>query len=290
LHIPALSLLLALINLAWAGPDQTTDAQAFDRFFSAGYDYCDAMMVGAYWGKDTYEAKLRMGRKVDSAGKDAVDALVKSALEQARSRGTPTCSIYDAGYTYQDAEALAALWGTSVENVKTSMELKINGGDEVILREELARARAAGHGGSSNPLGMSSQDEAAAFSRYADSRYAYCDARVLGTYWGGDAYTGKLLIGRKLIDGIRDSLQLSLKEARTQAISRGETCDFYETNYTYEDAVALSTAWKMSLADTKAKVGHLKMHSDLSGVNEVLGRGKKASEKKGKKQGKAKKK
>jgi hypothetical protein len=87
--------------------------------FFQHYTYCDAKLLGTYWGKSTFDAKIRAGEKILRNVKWIVD----NALRQARSQNNVNCSYYDEGYSYDDAVLLAEYWG---KNTAWDAKLKMN--------------------------------------------------------------------------------------------------------------------------------------------------------------------
>jgi hypothetical protein len=84
-------------------PSQTTDL--FNIYFSSRYDFCDAKLVGALWGADAGEGKLIIADKIRNGIGNNIDLI----LDESRGNGH-RCDWTDAGYSYEDAEALAAYW------------------------------------------------------------------------------------------------------------------------------------------------------------------------------------
>jgi hypothetical protein len=98
----------------------------------------------------------------------------------------------------------------------------------------------------------STSQEDQAFSAYANSRYEYCDAKMVAALWGLDVYAGKLRIGNKILYGIADIVEEDLTNSR----QRGNSCNFNETGFSYRDARRLSNAWggRLSVWDAKTKI------------------------------------
>jgi hypothetical protein len=104
----------------------------------------------------------------------------------------------------------------------------------------------------SPPIAHAASQEDQAFSAYANSRYEYCDAKMVGALWGMDAYAGKLRIGNKILYGIANIVEEDLTNSR----QRGNSCNFDETGFSYQDAQRLSSAWggRLSVWDAKTKI------------------------------------
>ncbi len=92
-----------------------TEIEELDAFFSYGeYTYCDAKMLGNYWGLSLIEAKALIGRKV--LWGDTGIALLKQYFVDAQVKALSEydnniCYFTENGYTYDDAVALADFWG-----------------------------------------------------------------------------------------------------------------------------------------------------------------------------------
>lgn len=80
-------------------------AQA-NTFLNNGYNYCDARILGLFWGMGPDQAKIEGGRKIQGGGGQVLRGEI---MPMARNRFK--CEWSDTGHTYQDAERLAAYWG-----------------------------------------------------------------------------------------------------------------------------------------------------------------------------------
>jgi hypothetical protein len=89
----------------------STPAEArsdMDRFAASGYTYCDAKLIGDLWGIGVDQAKAQIGMKI----RTGIGGNIPSVLQLSRQAGH-ACTWDDTGYTYEDAQQLAELWGTS---------------------------------------------------------------------------------------------------------------------------------------------------------------------------------
>lgn len=93
----------SLTIVALAQPAQAGD---IDRFASSGYTYCDAKLLGALFNKSVDDAKLLIGEKI----RNGIGSNIPLVLRESRQDGN-SCSWEDTGYSYEDAEQLAQLWG-----------------------------------------------------------------------------------------------------------------------------------------------------------------------------------
>ena len=97
-----------------------------------------------------------------------------------------------------------------------------------------------------NPLPATADD--AEWARYASSGYDYCDAVILAAQWGEGVDDAKATIGRKLGFGNKDIIEENLTSARAS----GKRCEFQDTQFSYDDAEALSKLWRTSVTEAKA--------------------------------------
>lgn len=277
MRLPSLVVVLALVGFTLSGSARAGTNEELAAFANSKYDYCDAKLLGAYWGQSIDEAKARIGRKIGWHDEDILNGMLKDALTRAQTNNSPKCEYYEAGYTYDDAEALSRLWGVDVAEAKARMQRKMMWGNEDVLKAEIATAR------SSSPA--SGNDDDAAARRFFDSAYCYCDARVLSALWGGSVWDAKVTMGRKIGWGNQSILDSELSRARQAAVGRGETCEFMETNYTYDDAVALGKFWNIPVPDAKARIGKMTINGKQQQLNTAL-KSAKSGKKGGKKGGK----
>ena len=92
-------------------------ADQYDAFWDAGYTAADADALAQLWATDVTSAKSRAGQALlDGA---ALPVAPGQTPEGPLVDGDPVWSAYSgAGYTYDDAVALAALWETDVTQAK----------------------------------------------------------------------------------------------------------------------------------------------------------------------------
>jgi len=248
-----ITVFLALLGLSWAAPVQANTQEEWDHYNGSAYDFCDAKVLGAHWGESEKDAKYRIGRKIGWGDQSILEEALADARAQALSAGTPTCTIQEAGYDYQDAEALARTWNKSIDDTKTHMVNKIFWGNEDLLQKELQAAQTPPSDPESNidysgsPLQSPSERNA-----YDVSAYDYCDAKVLGAHWGESTTDAKYRIGWKIGRSEQSTVESNLAAARSQALSAGTpTCTIQEVGYTYKDAEILAVAWNKSVDEAK---------------------------------------
>ena len=103
----ALLMSTALAGTAMAQPAFAQSQQrALNAFFSSGYTYCDAKLVGALWDMNPGQGKVEIGLKFLNRISENVDGV----LAQSRAVGH-RCDWEDLGLSYEDAQRMASVWG-----------------------------------------------------------------------------------------------------------------------------------------------------------------------------------
>ncbi|MEO1060171.1 MAG: LysM peptidoglycan-binding domain-containing protein [Actinomycetota bacterium] len=98
-------------------PQSQIELAAFDQ---SKYTYDDAVRLAWFWQQDIVETKQRIGRKVKWQNQKILDQMLYEATGQYN-------WILKSPYTMNDAEALAQLWGCTVEQAKVAGGHKIEG-------------------------------------------------------------------------------------------------------------------------------------------------------------------
>jgi hypothetical protein len=210
-------------------PSSAQASPDWDRYASSGYEYCDAVILGAHWGESVNQAKVTIGRKIGFGNAH----IVASDLDTAVGYGQ-RCAFEDTGFSYEDAVALAQLWGIGVEDAKAQLAEKVSTGYRGLAEDVVAQAHSQG---------VTDDD----WNNYANSGYAYCDAVMLGAHWGEGIEEAKLRIGRKIGWGDHHVVENDLQTARHQ----GQRCAFLDTGFGFNDAAALARMWGISVDEAK---------------------------------------
>jgi hypothetical protein len=117
-------------------------------------------------------------------------------------------------------------------------------------------------------LPAQAQPQAREYDAFFSSRYNYCDARILGEFYGSDADGGKVIIGRKILNGIGTNVPVVLREARNV----GYACSWEDTGYSYNDAITLASVWGLPEPyDAKLKAADLFTRGNSQQVRNALG-------------------
>jgi hypothetical protein len=247
---PAPGIALALLHLLSTHPASANPE--LERFFSSPYTYCDAQLLSTHWSESVSDAKATIGRKLNWGNADILNDDLRLARSAAIKRGVQ-CDFFQSVYTYDDAALLAKHWGVSVSDAKSIISDKLTWGNDAIIKSSLVEALTL-QSPTPTPSPAAAQDE---LSRFFDSAYTYCDARLLSTHWGDSLIDAKARIGRKLNWGDTDVIESMLSDARAEAHRTSTPCRFDETGLSFTDAQALADYWRTNTGDAKARVAQL---------------------------------
>ena len=112
-----------------------TQQDAWNKYFTQGYNYCDALVLAAFWGeKSAGDAKARLGHKMLAFGPAEGRLHITSARAKALKKPVEEmpCWYTDGGYTYDDAVLLGNYWGSGLESKSKMTRLLVEGRDSVI--------------------------------------------------------------------------------------------------------------------------------------------------------------
>jgi hypothetical protein len=96
-------------------------------------------------------------------------------------------------------------------------------------------------------------------------KYNACDAQILANYWGVSFNDAKVTGGQKIQAGNNITLREVLGNARGQS-----ECEWNDTGFNYDDAVALSKYWGNSTDQAKAKIVTFFSHGQSGLAKRVL--------------------
>jgi hypothetical protein len=149
-------------------------------------------------------------------------------------------AYFAAGYGYDDAVRLAALWHTE-QNIGL---VKAEAGRRLLAGETLPIAPHPSPSISAAPDPAASAD-AAAVQAFFDAGYVWDDAVKLAALWKlSDPSDAKVAAGKKLEAG--QKLPIAPKPANVAAAKESAAVNkFFAAGYTYDDAVKLATLWKL---------------------------------------------
>jgi hypothetical protein len=219
-------------------------------FFDAGYNTCQADLLAKVWQTDLDQAKTRAGQALLEGKQQAIE----DALNVVRHGGQPptgwtACAYHEYGYSYEDAERVAAAWSLSVEDAKA----KIEGG----LWYGTMDTVMAGVGGVDQPMGgLDEKLQYQAVDVFFMEGYSYCDASVIAATWGNDdTWAAKVGLGTRLMEGDRKGVDKELKKARKVQAKNGFECDYAQIGISWEMVEALASAWGTDTSEAKSIIG-----------------------------------
>jgi cytochrome c556 len=222
-----------------------------DAYFAAGYDYNNAVKLAAIWhikipaDRNLDPVKAEAGRRLLAGQTLPVKPNVKITPVDPKVQAEVD-AFFHAGYTVDDAVALAKLWKD-----KTPYDAKVEGGTKLLAGEKLPIKP-----GSSPSSGNQDDAQLAAFF---NAGYTYADAVKLAKMWKDKkVYDAKVDAGRRLLAGQVLPIPPS-GEKPTPGGDDAEAKDlnaFFSAGYDYKDAVRLAKIWKSKTAyDAKVEGG-----------------------------------
>ena len=182
---------------------------------------------------------------------------------------TPFDAYLDSPYNYNDAEALASFWGTSVSEAKDSIGMKLMNGDDKSLAFIMSDANKyvtskgiMGTKGEFNVKGYNAL-KGAYNGDYDEDYDANIEAKGGYGFKGGyDAKFNDAEIYKNGLDLKGDSPSGMDDWTGLQA--------FFKAGHPYNDAVALANHWEMSIEDAKSYIGEKLMSGQDKLLSHVL--------------------
>jgi hypothetical protein len=201
------------------------------------YTYCDVKILSEYWKTSAKDAKARIGGKIQAGADDLLRKEIYAGWQSTKQK----CSYVDGGFTFKDVQKLAKLWHITVAESKSTIESKLKSGSSIYLKEEIRNSAAQ------------ENDPYSVFSN--QTKYTYCDARMIGNLWGKSMAEGKKAIGQKLVAKNTKGLTKLVADARKNAKKNVDArCSYYDAGMSYEDLMLLAKLWKKPEGDMKALV------------------------------------
>jgi hypothetical protein len=102
----ALMMSSAMALVILGQPARAAAQDEYSAFFSSGYTYCDAKLMGALYGQDADGGKIIIGQKINNG----IESNIRVTLAESRRQGN-TCEWEDTGLSYNDALTMARVWG-----------------------------------------------------------------------------------------------------------------------------------------------------------------------------------
>lgn len=242
---------LAVTAPAPAMAQDGNETAFFNAYASSGYNYCDAKIMGAFYGFDPYKGKLEIGAKIVNN----ISENIKDILSSSRNQGA-FCSWSDVPLSYQDAETLGGFWGITTPEAKARAAEYYTRGQSGQLQDKLR------YGYTPQPA------KEVAFGRFFASGFSYCDAKLIGDLLGGTAEDGKVFIGQKIGFGLIENVPDYLNDSRRD----GNKCRWGEVPYDYDDAVKIADVWAMTVPSAKTAIANMVTVGRSDIVDAGLGR------------------
>jgi len=262
---------VATVRLA-GGEHDYSQQQELAAYFKAGYQLEQAQQLAGLWHESNLtrvkaEAglKLLQGQTLPVAPGSTPAIAVDRDVE----------AFFNAGYDYNDATKLMAIWHTA-----DAYHAKIKGGKEIESGEALP-IKPSGNAGTAAPTTSSSSATAKlraqkllgaasakpkqapssgaddgmspALEAYFNAGYDFSDAQQLATLWHqSDITTVKTEAGKKLLEGQTLPIPPSEQPAPPQDVA---VQTFFNDGYTTDDAIRLAKLWHVSTYQAKVKGG-----------------------------------
>lgn len=222
------------------------------------FTLCDVKLLSRLWKNSKAEAKALIGAKVQSKN----EAFLTSEIANARKQGVMvSCGYYDIGLAYEDVEKVAKAWKISVSEAKARIEVKASAGGASYVRQLAGKPATA------------ADRELNAFLK--QSKYTYCDAKMISGMWKQSVVEGKTLIGAKLISKNTRALTKAVTSARANAKKNPEArCSFDEAGFGYDDVMKLAGVWKKEVSETKARIDEMILNGQEAQVRATLKKAK----------------
>ena len=235
-----------------ANPDW--DIESLTSFFKSAYTYEDAEQLALLWNISPYEAKKAIGHKINNN----IQHLLPEGLQQPIKpdvKGTSPDwdpngldAFFKSNYTYDDAQALANLWGIGIVEAKQALGHKVINKLQHLLPSGLQQ-----------PTSKSKYSPAANFQAYVKSEYNYDDAVLLASLWSLGVPEAKNEIGYRVINDTEKTLPNKLRENDIDDKQHDRNTEFFkaysQSGYDYDDAEKLAKLWSLSVIDAKHTIG-----------------------------------
>jgi hypothetical protein len=230
---------VVLAALLWSIPAWAATAPTADKYWRDGWSWCDVHVLSRAWSVPDDEAARRMQYKLDNGLESALTGTLEAMRPQITPDGFSTCPYYEAGYTYDQMEALGRLWGTDVYEAKTRVESKLIWRNEAILQSELKAAPVVAMEGTTEP--------------FYNAGLNYCDARMLADYWQSDTWEAKLRYSAKVEAGFGSTAARAMKTAR-KSFAGAKFCEWMDVPWDSRQAEVLASVWGTDVSEAKARM------------------------------------
>jgi len=116
------------VGIDWTAMPAGYTREQYDAFWDAGYTTQDLASLESLWSTDAIETKARVGQMLLDGHTPPVAPGGPAQPEEPTS-DAPWSALGDAGYSYEDAQALGELWDVDVTEAKTrAARVLVDGG------------------------------------------------------------------------------------------------------------------------------------------------------------------
>ena len=245
------------------------DLDSLTSFFKSDYTYDDAAELANLWNISPYEAKKAIGHKINNNIQHLLpEGLQKPTVPEVEGL-SPNWdphgldAFFKSDYTFDDAQALANMWGISVVEAKQAIGHKIINKIQHLLPSGLQQ-----------PTSKTSDSPGANFQAYVKSDYNYDDAVLLATLWSLGVGEAKNEIGYRVIHGKEKTLPDKLRKNDIPNKHGDDQARFFnafsQSKYDYDDAVLLAQLWNMSIVEAKQTIGAKVVHKITENLPDKL--------------------
>ena len=118
--------------------------------------------------------------------------------------------------------------------------------------------------------GSAQASEESYFAAYVKEPISTCEIRNLSSYWSKSTADTKLAIGQAITEK-KDLLSI-IQKANQNARDKGVAdCEFWDLDFTYEDAEVMGTAWGVDTYEAKMKLARLTAQQSFSVAKKLVG-------------------
>ena len=213
----------------------------FESYIHADISRCELRNLERHWGLSTYETKLAIGERFEK-DQDLLGA-IQAAAKKATSEGLKICEFWDLDFQYEDAEALAGVWGVDTYEAKMTIAQKVAATSQLSFKKQYRTELNRG-------IADHSSDPIEAFFK----RFDYCHAKMVANSYGMRVSDTKVWLGELLQSDPR-LVDLKLEFAQETVQKKPAAgCHFEDTKYSYADAQKLSKVWEISVMEAKSAI------------------------------------
>ena len=117
--------------------------------------------------------------------------------------------------------------------------------------------------------GEANASEDTYFAAYTKEDISTCEIRNLSSYWSKSATDTKIAIGKAITEK-KDLLPI-IQKANQSARDKGVAdCDFWQLDFTYEDAEVMGAAWGVDTYEAKMKLANVAAKESFSTAKKLV--------------------